>query len=89
MSMKEARKFQKVIVGDDKLKEQFKGLNSRAAALDKAVEIAKERDFDVTRDELGELMEELSEKTGELDEEALEEVSGGGVSLGWTFICWD
>ncbi len=88
MSMEEAKKFQKVIVEDDKLKEHFKDLESRESVLDKALEIASEKGFDVSRADLEELMDELAEKSEELGEEALENVAGGGkVDLAWTLVC--
>ncbi len=77
MSLDEAKKLYDLIDENEDLQEEFKGLESKEEVIGKALEVANNKEFDVSREDVEKLLENLAEPTGELDEEELEEVAGG------------
>lgn len=77
MSVEEARKLYRVIGEDESLQKEFSGLTSEDELADKALQLAEEKNLEVSREDIQTLLEELSEESVELDEEELENVAGG------------
>ncbi len=77
MSLDDARELYETISENEDLQEEFEGLASEDEVIDKALEIAGNREIDVSREDVESLLKELAEKAEEMDEEELEEVAGG------------
>ncbi len=77
MSLDDARELYDTIRENENLQEQFKGLESEAEVIDKALEVADTQGVDVSREDIEALLNKLTEQAEEMDEEELEDVAGG------------
>lgn len=77
MSLEDAKQLYEAIAEDESLQSEFEGLESRDEVIEKMLDIGENRGFDAGRSDVEELMEELADQAGELDEEELENVAGG------------
>ncbi len=77
MSLEDARELHDTIRENENLQKQFKGLESEAEVIDKALEVADAQGINVSREDIEALLKELTEKAEGMDEAELEDVAGG------------
>jgi len=77
MSKEAVRKFYEVLQSNKDLQDQVKAANSSGSVID----IAADKGYEFTELELEAVMQEAVAADGELSEEALEAVAGGGTKI--------
>ncbi len=77
MSLDDARELHDTIRENDDLQKQFKGLESEAEVINKALEVADAQGINVSREDIEALFAELAEKPKGMDEGELEDAAGG------------
>lgn len=84
--------FQKVVMQDTALQEQFKSVSDPASFTDLAVRLGKERGFSFTSEDVQTALADLQTSRRVLSDELLDKVAGGdgeycGTTAGGTNVC--